>query len=51
MDSEERKWLIEVKNDVKWLKDNLKNHLHDHRLYTIAFISITGAAILAYFLK
>lgn len=51
MDSEERKWLIEVRNDVKWIKTGFKNHLRHHLLYTIAFITILGGAILAYFLR
>jgi len=45
MDSEERKWLIEVRNDVRWLKKGFSNHLKHHLLYTIAFMSIIGAAI------
>lgn len=51
MDSEERQWLIEVKNDVKWIKDGFKNHLRHHTLYTIAAFTMVGAVILAYFFK
>ena len=51
MDSEERTWLIEVKNDVRWLKDSMQNHLKHHLLYTVAFITIIGGAILALLLK
>lgn len=51
MDSEERQWLIEVKNDVKWLKDSMRNHLKHHLLYTITFLTVLGGAILAFILK
>jgi len=49
MDSEERQWLIEVKNDVQWLKTNLSNHLHHHLLYTLAFIGAFAGIIIALF--
>ncbi len=51
MDSEERQWLIEVKNDVKWIKKGFSNHLKHHLLYTITFLTVLGGAILAFILK
>ncbi|KKN72853.1 hypothetical protein LCGC14_0407080 [marine sediment metagenome] len=51
MDTEERDWIIEIKNDVKWLKKGFSNHLSHHRFYSIAFISVIGGAIIAFLLK
>jgi len=51
MDSEERQWLIEVKNDVKWLKERMQNHLHHHLLYTLAFIGAFAGILVALFKK
>ena len=51
MDSEERRWLIEVKNDVKWLKEKMANHIHHHILYTIALIGIAGGLLAALLFK
>jgi len=49
MTSEERQWLIEVKNDINWIKKSLNNHLHHHLLYSLAFVGAFAGIIIALF--
>ena len=51
MDAEERKWLIELRIDMKWLKEKMTNHLHHHLLYTIAFVGVIGGLLATLLLK
>lgn len=47
----DRDILIGLETDVKWLVKGFANHLSHHRLYTIAFIGVIGAAILTFLFK
>lgn len=39
MTNEENKVLIELNNDVKWLKDKFQEHLNRHHSYNIALVA------------
>lgn len=47
----DRDLLIGLTVDMKWIIKGFQNHLTHHRIYTIAFITIIGGAIIALFLK
>ena len=47
----DRDLLIGLTVDMKWIIKGFHNHLQHHRLYSIAFIGVIGAAIIAFMFR
>jgi len=47
MDKNELEILTELKTDMSWVKTMLSNHLHFHRIMSIALMSVVGGLITA----
>lgn len=45
MDSEERMWMGKIEEKLDNLAENFKNHLHNHFIFTMTLLSISGGLL------
>jgi len=43
--------IAEIRTDLKWVKKELCNHLHQHWAVTLALVTIVGGLVVALLIK